>query len=260
MPDLGRHGCHQFRPWRIPDGCDVRKLLAGISCERGPTCVNRRFRDFRLHTWGSDLQADHTVHRRKTGTGSFACDIWSCGVSEEPVHEPVFTQFSHSFRYMARRQDSPLGRSDIAVPQLTAGMLALVVVALFIYWSTPPNLVGLFRPQRWTGMRPNWWDQYGAYLCFGLRNRRSVRRNCRRYHARLPGCAPEVGTMFGLIAFVCVAMGGFGSIPGAFLSGLLVGVVESLAGFYIAPVFKYIAVFGLYLAVVFLRPRGIFGW
>jgi tripartite ATP-independent transporter DctM subunit len=71
---------------------------------------------------------------------------------------------------------------------------------------------------------------------------------------------PEVGSMFGLIAFVCVAMGGFGSIPGAFLAGLLVGVVESLAGFYIAPVFKYIAVFGLYLAVVFLRPKGIFGW
>lgn len=71
---------------------------------------------------------------------------------------------------------------------------------------------------------------------------------------------PEVGSMFGLIAFVCVAMGGFGSIPGAFLAGLLVGVVESLAGFYVAPVFKYIAVFGLYLAVVFLRPKGIFGW
>jgi len=71
---------------------------------------------------------------------------------------------------------------------------------------------------------------------------------------------PEVGSMFGLIAFICVAMGGFGSIPGALLAGLLVGSVEALAGFYIAPVFKYIAVFGLYLAVVFLRPKGILGW
>ena len=71
---------------------------------------------------------------------------------------------------------------------------------------------------------------------------------------------PEVGSLFGLIAFVCVAMGGFGSIPGALLAGIFVGVIEALAGFYIAPVFKYIAVFGLYLAVVFLRPKGIFGW
>jgi branched-chain amino acid transport system permease protein len=71
---------------------------------------------------------------------------------------------------------------------------------------------------------------------------------------------PEVGSLFGLIAFICVAMGGFGSIPGAFLAGLLVGIVEALSGFYIAPVYKYIAVFGLYLVVVFVRPKGIFGW
>ncbi len=71
---------------------------------------------------------------------------------------------------------------------------------------------------------------------------------------------PEVGTMFGLIAFICVAMGGFGSIPGTLMAAILVGVVEALSGYYIAPVFKYVAVFGLYLAVVFVRPKGIFGW
>ncbi len=63
-----------------------------------------------------------------------------------------------------------------------------------------------------------------------------------------------------LIAFVCVAMGGFGSIPGALLASLLIGLVEAFAGFYIAPVFKYVAVFGLYLVVVMVRPRGLFGW
>jgi branched-chain amino acid transport system permease protein len=71
---------------------------------------------------------------------------------------------------------------------------------------------------------------------------------------------PEVGSLFGLIAFICVAMGGFGSIPGALFAGLLVGVVESFAGFYIAPVFKYVAVFGLYLAVMVFRRKGMFGW
>jgi branched-chain amino acid transport system permease protein len=71
---------------------------------------------------------------------------------------------------------------------------------------------------------------------------------------------PEVGTLFGLIAFVIVAMGGFGSISGTLLAALLIGLVEALAGFYIAPVFKYVAVFGLYLVVVLLRPKGLFGW
>jgi branched-chain amino acid transport system permease protein len=71
---------------------------------------------------------------------------------------------------------------------------------------------------------------------------------------------PEVGGLFGLIAFVCVAMGGFGSIPGALLAALLIGLVEALGGFYIAPVFKYVVVFGLYLLIVMIRPKGLFGW
>lgn len=71
---------------------------------------------------------------------------------------------------------------------------------------------------------------------------------------------PDVGSLFGLLSFVIVALGGFGSIVGSFLAALLVGVVEALAGFYIAPVFKYVAVFSLYLAVIMVRPRGLFGW
>ena len=71
---------------------------------------------------------------------------------------------------------------------------------------------------------------------------------------------PEVGTLFSLIAFVVVALGGFGSIPGALCAALLIGLVESFAGFYIAPVVKYVAVFALYLAVIMVRPKGLFGW
>jgi len=71
---------------------------------------------------------------------------------------------------------------------------------------------------------------------------------------------PEVGALFSLIAFVVVALGGFGSIPGALCAALLIGLVESFAGFYIAPVIKYVAVFTLYIAVIMVRPKGLFGW
>lgn len=71
---------------------------------------------------------------------------------------------------------------------------------------------------------------------------------------------PEVGSLFSLIAFVVVALGGFGSISGALLAALLIGLVESFAGFYIAAVVKYIAVFGIYLVVIMVRPKGILGW
>jgi branched-chain amino acid transport system permease protein len=71
---------------------------------------------------------------------------------------------------------------------------------------------------------------------------------------------PDVGTLFGLIAFMVVAMGGFGSIPGALIAAIMIGLVESLAGFYIGPVYKYIAVFGVYLIIILVRPKGLFGW
>lgn len=71
---------------------------------------------------------------------------------------------------------------------------------------------------------------------------------------------PDVGTLFGLIAFMVVALGGFGSIPGALLAAIIIGLVESLAGFYLAPVYKYVAVFGIYLVVILVRPKGLFGW
>ena len=71
---------------------------------------------------------------------------------------------------------------------------------------------------------------------------------------------PEVGALFSLIAFVVVALGGFGSIPGALCAALLIGLVESFAGFYIAPIIKYVAVFALYIVVIMVRPKGLFGW
>jgi branched-chain amino acid transport system permease protein len=70
---------------------------------------------------------------------------------------------------------------------------------------------------------------------------------------------PQVGAQFALIAFVAVALGGFGSVVGAFAGGVLIGVVESLAGVFVEPAVKNLFVFGIYLAVVLVRPRGLFG-
>jgi branched-chain amino acid transport system permease protein len=68
-----------------------------------------------------------------------------------------------------------------------------------------------------------------------------------------------VGSLFGLLAFVTVALGGFGSIPGSLVAGIMIGVIEVLAGLLIAPAFKYVAVFAIYLVVVLIRPQGLFG-
>jgi branched-chain amino acid transport system permease protein len=70
---------------------------------------------------------------------------------------------------------------------------------------------------------------------------------------------PEVGASFILFAFVLVALGGFGSVAGAFWAGILVGVVEVVGGFLWDPAYKLVLVLSLYLLVVWLRPQGLLG-
>ena len=70
---------------------------------------------------------------------------------------------------------------------------------------------------------------------------------------------PEVGANFILVAFVLVALGGFGSVTGAFWAGILVGIVEVVGGFLFGPAWKMVLVLALYLLVVLLRPQGLLG-
>ena len=70
---------------------------------------------------------------------------------------------------------------------------------------------------------------------------------------------PTVGLNFVLIAFVIVVLGGMGSIGGALLGGVCVGVVQSLSSYYVAPAFGQMFFFILFLLVMIFRPNGLFG-
>jgi branched-chain amino acid transport system permease protein len=63
----------------------------------------------------------------------------------------------------------------------------------------------------------------------------------------------------GLKAFPAAVVGGFGSVPGAIVGGLIIGVVEALAGFYMAEGWKDIAAYVVVLVVLLVKPSGIFG-
>ena len=71
--------------------------------------------------------------------------------------------------------------------------------------------------------------------------------------------SPNVGANFALIAYVTVALGGFGSLLGALVAGLLIGEVEALTAAVLEPSLKQVGVFGIYLVVLMVRPRGLFG-
>jgi branched-chain amino acid transport system permease protein len=70
---------------------------------------------------------------------------------------------------------------------------------------------------------------------------------------------PTVGETLGLIAFVTVSLGGFGSVPGALIAGLLIGVIESLSAYWIGAVYKDIVVYSLFLCFLWFRPQGLMG-
>ncbi len=63
----------------------------------------------------------------------------------------------------------------------------------------------------------------------------------------------------GLKAFPAAVVGGFGSIPGALVGGLVIGIVESLAGFYLPDGFKDIAAYVVVLVMLVVKPNGLFG-
>lgn len=70
---------------------------------------------------------------------------------------------------------------------------------------------------------------------------------------------PTAGASFALTAFVVVALGGFGSIAGALVGALLVGLLEVFGGYYLSPEIKMVPVYLAYLIVVLLRPQGLLG-
>jgi branched-chain amino acid transport system permease protein len=70
---------------------------------------------------------------------------------------------------------------------------------------------------------------------------------------------PDVGATFALVAYVVVALGGFGNVPATLAAGIVVGLVEAFGGLLIAPSLKYVMIFVIYLFVVLVRPQGLFG-
>jgi branched-chain amino acid transport system permease protein len=70
---------------------------------------------------------------------------------------------------------------------------------------------------------------------------------------------PRVGNAFVLVAFTIVVLGGMGSILGALLGGLIIGVVESLCGLYFGESLGQMGIFLIFILVLLLRPTGLFG-
>ncbi|MCP4686599.1 MAG: branched-chain amino acid ABC transporter permease, partial [Desulfobacterales bacterium] len=70
---------------------------------------------------------------------------------------------------------------------------------------------------------------------------------------------PTVGVLFDIKGFIIVVLGGLGSIGGAILGGIIIGMIESIAPQFMTATWTEAIVYGLFLLVLFVKPSGLFG-
>jgi len=76
---------------------------------------------------------------------------------------------------------------------------------------------------------------------------------------KYPKIEPLMGTMIGLKAFVAAVMGGIGSIPGAVVGGILMGLSEEMVVGYISSTYRDALAFGILILILIFKPAGLFG-
>jgi branched-chain amino acid transport system permease protein len=71
--------------------------------------------------------------------------------------------------------------------------------------------------------------------------------------------SPSMGALLGMKAFIICILGGLGSVPGAILGGILLGLMEALGGGYISAAYKDVYAFGALILILAVKPTGLFG-
>ncbi len=153
-----------------------------------------------------------------------------------------------------------IGSAMIALPKLVAFAGALVVSGLLVWMMRSTDLGSAIRAvaNEKQGARLMGIDVDHVYaMCFGIGLACLGAAACFLLPAYYVN--PMVGSGFVLVAFTIVVLGGMGSFEGAFVGGLLIGVVESLGGLYLGESLGQVGIFLIFIAVLLLRPQGFFG-
>jgi branched-chain amino acid transport system permease protein len=163
------------------------------------------------------------------------------------------------------RLDSLLESIEVGPLLIDRGKLYAALVAL----GTAAALFGFFRFTRagtairacadnWLGAKVVGLNVNQLYaLAFGLGTLCVAVAGCMMI--LLIDVTPGIGPGYTLLAFVIVIVGGLGSMSGALVGGILIGVSEALAGLFILPSAKSMFSFALLIVVLLLRPRGLLG-
>jgi branched-chain amino acid transport system permease protein len=153
-----------------------------------------------------------------------------------------------------------IGPAMIALPKLVSFAGALVVSAVLLAVMRYTDLGRAIRAvaKEKHGARLMGIDVDHVYaMCFGIGLACLGAAACFLLPAYYVN--PLVGSGFVLVAFTIVVLGGMGSFVGALIGGLLIGVVESIGGLYLGESLGQVGIFAIFIAVLLLRPQGLFG-
>ena len=171
--------------------------------------------------------------------------------------------FTSDYRILSTKYSSsiiPIGGIFLSTPLLYCFLITAVITAA-LYWFLVKTDVG-------HAIRATAQDRDAAQL-MGV-NVRHMGVLAFALGSALAGAAgaliaptyyiyPQVGSAFTLKAFVVVVLGGMGSIIGATLGGVLIGISESVSGSYIGSGWKDLCVYVIFLVVLLLKPSGLLG-
>jgi branched-chain amino acid transport system permease protein len=152
------------------------------------------------------------------------------------------------------------GEMLISVPKLW-GFITAIITAAAIYWFLQKTRMG--RAIRATSL-----DREAASL-MGI-NQFKVYNVAFGIGTATAGIAavtlvpfynifPTVGVLFDIKGFIIVVLGGLGSIGGAILGGIIIGLIESIGPQFMTATWTEAIVYGLFLLVLFIKPSGLFG-
>ena len=160
------------------------------------------------------------------------------------------------------------GRLTLAGGQLSISHLAIVtVVSCLVIMAAPTAFVNLTRMGK--AMRACSEDK-GAAQLMGIDVNRTISLTFAigsglaaiagvLYCSAYPNLVPTTGSLPGIKAFTAAVFGGIGSIPGAFVGGLLLGIIEIFASAYISTQLSDAVVFAVLIIVLLVKPTGLLG-
>jgi branched-chain amino acid transport system permease protein len=151
----------------------------------------------------------------------------------------------------------PLHISMVRIVSLAVATAIAAGLGVFLQYTMPGKAIRALIQDRQVGILMGIDVRRTYMLCVGASA--ALAAVAAALLAPIYSLQPGIGDDFILPAFAVVVLGGLGSTLGAYIGGLLVGIVESLAGFYIDPSLKQAIWFLVFIAVLILRPSGLMG-